>query len=243
MSISSTLFGQYDSLFEKHLYNKALRGEHLAYFSELKNTSSDSLQFLRSRYHLHYQEDSLFLTSFSALDLNFQVQLVRRGTEQLLHSNDALREQWFAMPVVQHSLGNEAPLMNVYNAGKQPQAFRVEQFPEELHYSFARLQKFDKRSPWKSAALAAVLPGSGRIYSGRPKSFISTFTTVMLLAAQSEESIRKYGIKHPLSITMLTGFSIFYVGNIYGSYRDLKKVKQENIIQFYHDASNYYSRR
>jgi hypothetical protein len=231
---------QYDGAFEQHLYNKGLRAEHEAYLRELSLLPTDSLQFLRARFELHYNNDSLFLQSFKSLKPRFQSQLTERASIYFLHAASKNRDQWFSQQIELFSPSAETSMMKVYRAGQSPQSFSAHDFPEELETSFLRMQKFDSRSPAVSAMLSAVVPGLGRVYSGRPKSFANTFATVVMFGAQSAESIHRLGIKNPLSIVMLTGFTTFYIGNIYGSYKDLKKVKKETQTQFYYDASDHY---
>jgi len=61
------------------------------------------------------------------------------------------------------------------------------------------IPKYDK-SGFVAGALSAMVPGLGKIYSGKPKQGITTFLPVVLLGLQAFEAYSKGGIKSPCFI-------------------------------------------
>ncbi len=76
------------------------------------------------------------------------------------------------------------------------------------------------KSPLLAAAMSAVIPGSGRVYAGRPWDGLMGFLTVALMAngawlANENGSAIEKGIFIPIA-------AIFYSGEIYGAWRTAK---------------------
>lgn len=81
-------------------------------------------------------------------------------------------------------------------------------------------ERYDTRgkSPFVAAAASAVIPGLGKVYAGRLDEGISAFLTVGAFAAITAENWIKCGPTNWKTILFGTLGSIFYIGNIYGSY-------------------------
>jgi TM2 domain-containing membrane protein YozV len=92
-----------------------------------------------------------------------------------------------------------------------------------------------------AAALSTVLPGAGKLYAGKTKTFFLTFLLNAAYAAQTYESSKKLGIYHPLSIVNATAFAVFYLANIYGSYHSVIDMRKERKKQFLEDAARFYN--
>ncbi len=75
-----------------------------------------------------------------------------------------------------------------------------------------------QKSPALAAGLSAVVPGLGKIYSGRKDEGIAAFMTVGVLAGFTAECWIKKGPTDWRTIVFGTLGSLFYLGNIYGSY-------------------------
>lgn len=75
-----------------------------------------------------------------------------------------------------------------------------------------------KKSPALAATLSALVPGLGKIYVGRPDEGVAAFLTVGILAGFTAESWIKQGPADWRTIVFGTLGSLFYLGNIYGSY-------------------------
>ncbi len=78
------------------------------------------------------------------------------------------------------------------------------------------------------AALAsAIVPGAGKVYSGRLGEGVAAFLTVGSLGAVTAENWKKHGAKDWRTIVAGTVCATFYLGNIYGSYMSISIEKQE----------------
>lgn len=74
------------------------------------------------------------------------------------------------------------------------------------------------KSPFVAAAMSAIIPGSGKIYAGRLDEGVASLLTVGVLAGITAENWIKNGITDWRTILFGSLSSIFYIGNIYGSY-------------------------
>lgn len=83
-----------------------------------------------------------------------------------------------------------------------------------------------RKSPLLSAAMSAVVPGLGKIYAGRPDEGIMSFISVGCCAAITAENWSRYGPGNWKTILFGVLGSIFYIGNIYGSYVSVGIVNQ-----------------
>lgn len=82
---------------------------------------------------------------------------------------------------------------------------------------YDKLSGFKRRSPVLAGLYSAVIPGLGKIYAGKKNQGIAAFLPVISLAALTYEAYRKDGVKSARFIGFGTLFSVFYIGNIWGS--------------------------
>ena len=82
---------------------------------------------------------------------------------------------------------------------------------------YDRLKGFPHRSPVLAGVYSALVPGLGKFYAGKKKQAIAAFLPVISLAALTYEAYRKDGVKSARFIGFGTLFSIFYIGDIWGS--------------------------
>ena len=94
------------------------------------------------------------------------------------------------------------------------------------------------KSPALAGAMSAVVPGAGKWYAGRKDEAIVSFLTVGVFAGLTAECWVKKGPKDWRTIVFGTLGSLFYIGNIYGSYvsvgiyNDNLRNAQNNTIVF-----------
>ena len=110
-------------------------------------------------------------------------------------------------------------------------------YPHQFNYSletmmnnYIDLQKIKNKNVLKAGVLSAVIPGAGKMYYGNwGQGFAALFTTA-LIAAEAYSGFKKKGVKsiHGWAYTGL--FSVFYVGNIWGTVIGLK-VKQRKAYE------------
>lgn len=94
------------------------------------------------------------------------------------------------------------------------------------------LAGYRKKSPLLAGVYSAVLPGAGKFYAGKKKQGIAAFLPILSLGAITYEAYRKGGIKDARTIVFGSLFSVFYVGNIWGSVLAVK-IKQKEFNREY----------
>lgn len=115
----------------------------------------------------------------------------------------------------------------------------VLQIKDSLYY-FSNLQvslnKWRKKanlktkSPMIALGLAAMVPGLGKVYAGKPFDGLSTFLTHIPLGFIVWESYNNAGMNSARFITFTAISSLFYVGNILTSYHYIYKNRKEEKI-------------
>jgi hypothetical protein len=88
----------------------------------------------------------------------------------------------------------------------------------QLIFFSNRMQEHREKSPFLAATLSTLVPGLGKIYSGKTGEGISSLLTVGGLGLVTWEQYRHNGLKNYKTIIAASLFSLFYIGNIYGSY-------------------------
>ena len=73
------------------------------------------------------------------------------------------------------------------------------------------------RSPFLAGTLSTIVPGAGRLYTGRLGDALTSLFTVGFTGWQAYDGFRRDGISSVKGWTLGTLCGIFYVGNIYGS--------------------------
>ena len=96
-----------------------------------------------------------------------------------------------------------------------------------------------QKSKLMAAGLSAVIPGLGKIYGNKLGEGIAAFTTVGGFAAITIESYLKFGYKDIRTIAFGSLFSLFYIGNIYGSMITIQQnnneiIQSQNLTILYH---------
>ncbi len=78
-------------------------------------------------------------------------------------------------------------------------------------------EKLPTRSPFLAGVLSTIVPGAGRLYTGRFADALNTLFTVGFTGWQAYDGFRRDGLSSAKGWTLGTLCGIFYVGNIYGS--------------------------
>lgn len=128
-----------------------------------------------------------------------------------------------------------------WKASLQPGLYAKESFPEELQPSFSKYKKAAHKKPLLAAGLSILLPGAGKLYGGKTKTFFQTFLLSAVYGVQTVESARKLGNAHPFTIVNAAVFSVFYLANVYGSYTGVIQLRKERKKQFLYDAAAFYN--
>lgn len=90
-----------------------------------------------------------------------------------------------------------------------------------------KIKQLKKKSPFIAGSLSTLVPGLGKVYAGKPKQGISAFLPIAILGLQAYEAYQKDGIKNARFIIFGSLFSVFYIGNIWGSALSVHVVNQE----------------
>lgn len=97
----------------------------------------------------------------------------------------------------------------------------------KLLASFQDIKLQKRKSPLIAGLCSAILPGSGKVYGGKPKQGIAALLPITFLGLQFYENIHKRGWDHPLTYFYGGLFSLFYIGNIWGSALSVKITNDE----------------
>ncbi|OIN56163.1 tetratricopeptide repeat protein [Arsenicibacter rosenii] len=173
---------------------------------QLLQVSPTSAFYLKSQY-------------FGAYCLAFQGQ--RQQAADILQKAPATDSSLHELKALQ--LGGIALLQRQYEQyDRQRQAFSYGSYAmanEEKRMDDYRkqLQSARRRSPVVAGLYSALVPGLGKVYAGKTKQGIASFLPVLTLGLLTYEGLRKDG---PLSARFIgfgSLFTVFYVGNIWGS--------------------------
>lgn len=105
---------------------------------------------------------------------------------------------------------------------------------QRMKIYYEKMRGFHRRSPLLAGLYSALVPGLGKFYAGKKKQGIAAFLPVISLAALTYEAYRKDGVRSARFIGFGTLFSIFYIGNIWGSTLAVKIRRNE----FYKEYDN-----
>lgn len=96
-----------------------------------------------------------------------------------------------------------------------------------LNKLHASIKNRKPKKMWLAGLMSAVVPGSGKIYAGKTGEGIASMLMVTSMGLVTWENHRKLGIKNFKTILFGSIFTIFYVGNIYGSVFSVKISNEE----------------
>ena len=80
-----------------------------------------------------------------------------------------------------------------------------------------------------------MIPGLGKVYTGKPGQGLAAFLKTVPLAAITIENYRVNGFNNPQLYIFGSLFALFYVGNIWGSTLSANIVYQEKIDEIHHN--------
>jgi hypothetical protein len=224
-------------LLEKELYDEAIIESKNVKQTFVKISSiEDSLNYFLGKSYftknkdssLHYfskVNDSRLEVFFSARlfssFLNFEKKKYLECDKELasMKNNDRCMQQMikFASNIMQEkSIGIDYGICD-------DQIYEYEFFQELKD----KLITKKNRSPFVGGLLSAVVPGLGKVYAKKPRQGLSFFVVVSLLGYQTFEAYKIGGSDDLRFITFGSLFSLFYVGNVWGSVLSVKINRQE----------------
>ncbi len=95
--------------------------------------------------------------------------------------------------------------------------FQLKDHQIALDQTFKELQSQKNKSPFVAGMMSAVIPGAGKFYLGKIGQGTMSLMTTGIFALQAYEGFRKGGPKSPAFLIFGGLFSVFYIGNIWGS--------------------------
>lgn len=95
--------------------------------------------------------------------------------------------------------------------------YRLVNFQEDMRGIAKDIAGRRTKSPFLAGLMSAVVPGTGKFYTGHIGQGAMGLVGVGVLGLQAWEAYRKDGIESPRFIVFGTLFSVFYAANIWGS--------------------------
>ena len=95
------------------------------------------------------------------------------------------------------------------------------------------MQLVPQKKPWKAGLMSTIIPGSGKMYNGQTWQGVSVLLTLSVIGLQAFDGFHKNGINSVRGWAYTGLFSVFYVGNIWGSVVGVK-VKQRKAYENFH---------
>lgn len=229
--------------FAKHLSDLSLQNEHLAYIHSLP-LHNDSSNYLKANYYLKYFNDTLFFKNYntSTALCNADTSLLKLASFHFLDEQAKFKSRrWFVKSVTSDSNNLIAKFHTLNALCANPNLKINKDLPEDLQPSFLNYKKVYNKKPLLAASISCLVPGLGKLYAGKKKAFVSTLLVNAVFATQATESIIKAGFRHPLSIINMGAFSVFYLSNIFGSYKAVIQLRKERKQQFIFEATHFYN--
>jgi hypothetical protein len=122
---------------------------------------------------------------------------------------------------------------------------KIPQISTSAHPSIAGLKNlsqqaksFKPKKPWVAVMMSALLPGSGKFYTGNYKDGIFSFLVVGGTAFQAYRGFTKDGLSSTSGWIFGALSSGFYAGNIYGSAKSAQVYNQNFWLEIEKDAEN-----
>ena len=106
---------------------------------------------------------------------------------------------------------------DVFNKLQQSEILSVREKALTYHQYAIHGNNLPTRSPFLSGLLSTIVPGAGRLYTGRVGDAFTSLILLGLAGWQSYDGFRRDGITSAKGWTLGTVGVIFYGGNIYGS--------------------------
>jgi len=246
-----------DFLFVNHLVN--LRDYRLALeVLKEKNSScglTDSVNFLKAVCHYNLKEFEHSTSYFSKIGRNSNLYnasvfyssdnyitlkkydqsllLLENYTSNSLKMNELARFELAGISLLERNpAGFEKYRLEF--TGLHEDFSNEEKILTECHNRFL---EFKPKSKLAAGVLSALIPGAGKAYSGKWGEGLSAFFIVGTLGLVTAENYFKRGIDNPKTIIAGGFFTVFYVGNIWGSVLSIERYRndfyesQDNIIR------------
>jgi hypothetical protein len=236
---STSEFAQY--LFQSNQYKFAAEEyERLIFMSPSKEDYQ--LGLLKSyRYANDFPRGIIAFQHMTAPTLNVQKEYARLnildGNKTNIHS---LIENLDAESDFRNNL--DITLRMISASERQPtlEGIRIEKVDAGLLNLYYEASKLRHKSLFLAGTMSAIIPGTGKVYSGRWKDGLMSLIFVGTTAFQAYRGFEKKGVKSAYGWIM-GGFSLgFYLGNIYGSTKSAKIYNTNQRSVYVEKVAHYY---
>lgn len=250
--LSVTCFGQFNSYrkqqpFLIHLEREKLFNERLFLLSQLRDSSFSALINLERAwtYHalgkLELSKNGYGQMPFdSILHYNFDSDYIN-----LLYKEDELtkiRNILHSPALMEKNGGTEnfSQGLNFIDMKYRVKETGTMDVPDKLKEVYKKNVSIQKKSVALAGLYSIVIPGLGKAYYGKKNEALNAFAANLLFGIQAYESYSKAGIGSARFIFFGTGFSLFYLSNIYGSVVGLVKSKKDWKKQLHYEVGYRY---
>lgn len=200
-----------------------------AYNAKQLDTAASSLLRVSPNFQLYSK--SRFFAAYCLTYLSRQKEAAKILTDQLLQDSTE-------MEMRQLQLAGMALLRRDYSQFEQYRqqftysSYVMEKEEKNMGTYYTGLRSYKSKSPFLAGLYSAVLPGAGKFYAGKKRQGIAAFLPVMSLAAITYEAYRKGGVRSARFIGFGSLFSLFYIGNIWGSVLSVR-IKEKEFYRAY----------
>jgi hypothetical protein len=105
--------------------------------------------------------------------------------------------------------------------------YQLETSKDKLFTYYEDLRDFNAKSPALAGIMSAIIPGSGKMYTGKVGEGITSLLGLTVLGFITYENYKKAGPANYKTITFGSLFALFYTANIYGSIISVKVYRDE----------------
>lgn len=240
-AVSCSCFGQFTSFkkeqsFLQHLAREQLYRERISLLTLLRDASSQALIDLETawtyqalhndsasrQYYERVVFDSIVHYNFypDYLGLLFKQKELAKINQLLIH------------PILNKKESDEfrnklSISLNLYTLNYTHADIQSLALSDQLKSVYKKTLTLQQKSPALAGLYSSLVPGLGKAYYGKKKEAWTAFAATALFGIQAFESYRNAGTNSFRFIFFGTGFSLFYLSNIYGSVRGLHKAKHD----------------
>lgn len=231
---------------QKHL-QEATYALHSLRFQDRFSQYSDTLNFLLAENYLSlkqfdsssyffqrvspassvHQQSCFFAALASVYTMNYTA--AQQSLGQIKPNSPTIQQLWLTEQAGLSLLRRDTSAFSTYAKDFSLSWFVVENQQKTLNELKLEIMAFRPKKPWVAGLLSTAVPGLGKVYAKRYGDAASTFFINLSLGLIALENYRKDGLSDPKTLVFGSIFSLFYIGNIWGSVYSVK---------MYHDDFN-----
>jgi hypothetical protein len=233
-----------ENQFLKHLRSKRLYTERLFLLKKLPEQPEFTLETAWTFEMLHLYDSALHYYRQLRVDTVFHYGFAENYLSLLFKYNYGEK-----MNQLEHLLG-ECPsdtTLNHYRTSvdlmklKYPiNKLESMNLPDPIYAAYSKYKNINKKSGLLASGFSIIVPGTGKFYYGQFGAGLNMLIANSVLGLQAFESYKKAGVNSAHFIVFGGLFSIFYLSNIYGTYKGLRKAKEDRRKQLNYEISYHF---